>query len=118
MRKFLADPNLSLEAKGLLSMALDLSETEQISLELFKKNCSDSIQIISKVLKELAIYGYMTRTKNSNGRLYYTYSFYEESLISKHVNYYQADGIMSLPKEQIKTLLPESFFNELWFEVE
>ncbi len=118
MEKFLIDSNLSLEAKGLLTLALELSKTEaEMSLELLKQHCSDSSGVISRILKELALYGYMTRKKTSNGRLHYEYNFFSNSRLNNFVKYYVDNNVFVFSKSQLKTLLPESYFADLWFEV-
>lgn len=93
----LKDKNLSLKAKGLLSMMLSLPEDWNYSTRGLAAICKEGVDSIGGTLKELESYGYITRRKlrGRDGRISDTeYTIYERPI---------AEGINEgQEKEQIK----------------
>ena len=79
----LRDKNLSLKAKGLLSVMLSLPPAWDYSIEGLCAICKEKETSVQSALKELKIYGYLTVTKKypnetASGRFEYIYDVYEE----------------------------------------
>lgn len=78
----LRDRNLSLKAKGLLSMMLSLPEEWDYSIEGLVSICKENETSIKTTLKELKKYGYLEVIKllpnqTDSGRIEYVYNIYE-----------------------------------------
>lgn len=77
----LRDVELSLKAKGLLSLMLSLPEDWDYTTKGLACICKDGVDSITSALKELENYGYLTRqrTRYENGRLGdITYTIHEK----------------------------------------
>lgn len=74
------DKNMSLKAKGLLSMMLSLPDNWNYSVEGFVTICKESKTSIQSTLKELEDLKYLKRTKtqNTKGQFKYIYDIYEK----------------------------------------
>lgn len=78
----LRDKNLSLKAKGLLSLMLSLPEDWDYSIGGLASICKENKTAVTTALKELKTYGYLITTKlNPNetptGRIDYAYDIFE-----------------------------------------
>lgn len=78
----LRDTNLSLKAKGLLSIMLSLSDDWAYSIEGLVEICKESTTSIKAALNELKENGYLVITKlmpgeTKSGRIEYEYNIYE-----------------------------------------
>ena len=76
--------NMSLKAKGLLSLILSLPETWEYSISGLSSICKESYGTIRSVLEELKELGYLKVIKHSpsvenGGRYTYEYIIYEVS---------------------------------------
>lgn len=94
----LQDRELSLKAKGLLSMVLSLPDDWKYSIEGFTALCKENETAIKSCLSELKEAGYLVITKKlpnetSSGRFEYVYDFFETKQGSKK------QGIEILPVE-------------------
>lgn len=77
----LRDVELSLKAKGLLSLMLSLPEDWDYTTKGLARICKDGVDSITSALKELENHGYLTRqrTRYENGRLGdITYTIHEK----------------------------------------
>lgn len=79
----LRDKNLSLKAKGLLSLMLSLPEEWDYSIAGLVAICKESETAIKSTLDELKQYGYLIITKKlpnqtASGRFEYEYDIYEQ----------------------------------------
>lgn len=79
----LRDTNLTLKAKGLLSVMLSLPDTWDYSIAGLCAICKENETAVKSALKELKEYGYVvvdkqTPDKTNNGRFKYEYNVYEE----------------------------------------
>lgn len=80
----LRDKNISLKAKGLLSVALSLPDDWNYSLSGLASICKESITAIRSAIKELCQNGYATVEKlypekdSGRSQIEYVYTFYEE----------------------------------------
>ena len=80
----LRDKNISLKAKGLLSVALSLPDDWNYSLSGLASICKESITAIRSAIKELCQNGYATVEKLypekdcGRSQIEYVYTFYEE----------------------------------------
>lgn len=74
------DKNMSLKAKGLLSMMLSLPDNWNYSVEGLVTICKESKTSIQSTLKELEDSKYLkrTRTQNTKGQFKYVYDIYEK----------------------------------------
>ena len=74
------DRNMSLKAKGLLSMMLSLPDNWNYSVEGLVAICKESKTVIQSTLKELEDLKYLKRTRvqNSKGQFEYIYDIYEK----------------------------------------
>lgn len=76
--------NMSLRAKGLLSLILSLPDTWNYSIAGLAALCKESVPTVRATLKELEELGYVIiekelPNKNNNGRFTYNYYIYENS---------------------------------------
>ena len=81
----LRDKNLSLRAKGLMSVILSLPDTWKFSIAGLASICGETERCIKTALKELETEGFATITKlypnqTKSGRIEYVYTFYERPL--------------------------------------
>lgn len=82
----LRDVELSLKAKGLLSLMLSLPEDWDYTTKGLARICKDGVDSITNALKELEHHGYLTRqrTRYENGRLGdITYTIHEKPVGQK-----------------------------------
>lgn len=77
----LKDKNLSLKAKGLLSMMLSLPDEWDFSVNGLVAICKESKTAIQNTLKELEECGYLVRTRihDEKGRIDYIYDIFEKT---------------------------------------
>lgn len=78
----LRDKELSLKAKGLLSLMLSLPDDWHYSIGGISSLCRESESIVKSVLDELKAHGYVVVTKQfpskeNKGRITYRYDVYE-----------------------------------------
>lgn len=75
----LRDMNLSLKAKGLLSLMLSLPDNWDYSIGGLAAICKEGREAIESALKELKIYGYLkvSMSKNEKGQFDYIYDIFE-----------------------------------------
>lgn len=75
----LKDKNLSLKAKGLLSVILSLPNNWKFSNEGLCSLCKEGKMAVDNAIKELKDNGYLKliRKQNSRGKFYYDYEVYE-----------------------------------------
>ena len=78
----LKDTNLSLKAKGILSMILSLPDDWNYSIEGLKSICRENETAIKSALNELKEFGYLVVTKlppskKNGGKFEYVYNIYE-----------------------------------------
>ena len=81
--RHLRDKNLSLKAKGLMSMMLSLPDNWNYSVRGLCSICKENQTAINSALKELKNYGYLVVTritpdKTTSGRMEYVYDLFEE----------------------------------------
>lgn len=79
----LRDKNLSLKAKGLLTMILALPEDWNFTIRGLSAICKEGVESIGTALKELEKGGYLVRkrVRGADGRMNDTeYNFYEEPI--------------------------------------
>lgn len=82
--RHLRDKNLSLKAKGLLSVVLSLPDDWDYSISGLCTVCGEGETAVKSALKELKSNGYLTVTKvypgdSSSGRIEYVYDFFENN---------------------------------------
>ncbi len=82
------EKNMSLKAKGLLSLMLSLPESWDYSIKGLTSISKESISTIKRTLKELKKYGYLEIVKINpdqaeNGRYEYEYNVYEDPVTKK-----------------------------------
>ena len=80
---YLRDKNLSLKAKGLLTMILALPEDWNFTIRGLYAICKEGVESIGTALKELEKGGYLVRkrVRGADGRMNDTeYNFYEEPI--------------------------------------
>ena len=79
----LKDTNLSLKAKGLLSLMLSLPENWDYSINGLVAICKEDVRAIRSGLKELETFDYLQRNriKKANGKFDYEYLIYETPYI-------------------------------------
>lgn len=77
---YLTDNNLSLKAKGLLSLMLSLPEDSVFTVNELTPHCRDGKSAIQSALKELVDYCYLRRNKTRDrlGHYVYTWDIYED----------------------------------------
>jgi predicted transcriptional regulator len=75
----LKEKEMSLKAKGLLSLMLSLPENWNYSVEGLVAICTENKTAIRNTLKELETFGYLrrTKTKNEKGQFGYMYDVFE-----------------------------------------
>lgn len=73
------EKEMSLKAKGLLSLMLSLPDTWDYSINGLVAICRENETAINSTLKELKEFGYLsiTKTRNDRGYFEYTYDIYE-----------------------------------------
>ncbi|KYM58524.1 hypothetical protein IX329_000728 [Fusobacterium necrophorum] len=64
-RNYLLETEMTLKAKGLLALMLDLPGNYWASICILKKYCKESTQTIKKTLKELEEFGYLKIDKKT-----------------------------------------------------
>ena len=81
----LRDKNLTLKAKGLLSVILSLPEKWDYSIAGLVAICKESETAVKSSMKELKDNGYMiiSKERGNNGQFEYVYTFYEKPHIEK-----------------------------------
>ena len=79
----LKDTNLSLKAKGLLSLMLSLPENWDYSINGLVAICKEDVRAIRSGLKELETFDYLQRNriKKANGKFDYEYLIFETPYI-------------------------------------
>ena len=82
------EKNMSLKAKGLLSLMLSLPDNWGYSVEGLVNICKENETSINTALKELKLFGYLSVTKlmpnqTENGRIEYIYNVYEKPNIKQ-----------------------------------
>ena len=95
------DKNMSLKAKGLLSMMLSLPDNWNYSVEGFVTICKESKTSIQSTLKELEDLKYLkrTRTQNTKGQFKYIYDIYEKPQTENAC----MDNILQLNTKELNT---------------
>ena len=113
----LRNMNLSLKAKGLLSVMLSLPDDWDYSEKGLSQICKDGIASIRSALKELEQYGYVVRnqSKNDKGRfLGYEYDIYENPKLEKPFSENPiTDNPISENRTQLNTNTTNSLNNQL-----
>ena len=81
----LRNKEMSLKAKGLLSLMLSLPDDWDYSLNGLVAICQENESSIRAILKELETLGYLERirTQNEKGQFEYNYNIYEKPLAKK-----------------------------------
>lgn len=79
------EKQMSLKAKGLLSLMFSLPENWDYSIKGLVKICKENKSAIQTTLKELEKFGYLKRTrfKNEKGQFDYEYNIFENPCIDK-----------------------------------
>ncbi|MBR2248388.1 MAG: hypothetical protein IJ880_15420 [Bacilli bacterium] len=77
----LKDKNLSLKAKGLLSLMLSLPDNWDYSIKGLEKICKESEGAIKSTLEELKRYNYLliNKERNEKGQFIWIYDIFEAS---------------------------------------
>ena len=94
----LRDTNLSLKAKGLLSMMLALPEDWDYSISGLVSICKEKETAVTSALDELKTYGYLKVTKlmpneTENGRFGYCYDVFEKPIESSEKQGVEKQGV-------------------------
>ena len=93
----LKDKEMSLKAKGLLSMMLSLPDDWDYSLQGLVAICKEDIRAVKSALKELQEKGYLKVTKippkEGYNRFTYTYDIYEQP--------YKNEGVQNVPLQSV-----------------
>ena len=80
----LRDKKLSLKAKALLALMITFPKYPKFKITLYAlaKYCKETVETISKIIKELEAAGYVTRTqiRNSDGTLGYIYEIHQDPI--------------------------------------
>ena len=97
----LQDPNLSLRAKGLLSIMLSLPDDWEYSIDGLAKICMESERIIKATLNELKEHGYLVIAKRlpnetKSGRIEYEYCILEVPCLGGF------DGLQEVQKQGVE----------------
>lgn len=100
----LRDTNLSLKAKGLLSMMLALPEDWDYSISGLVSICKEKETAVTSALDELKTYGYLKVTKlmpneTENGRFGYCYDVFEKPIESSEKQGVEKQGVENLGLE-------------------
>lgn len=95
------EKNMSLKAKGLLSLMLSLPDNWGYSVEGLVNICKENETSINSALKELKSFGYLLVTKlmpnqTENGRIEYIYNVYEKPNIKQDI---EKQGVENLGVE-------------------
>lgn len=95
------EKNMSLKAKGLLSLMLSLPDNWGYSVEGLVNICKENETSINTALKELKTFGYLSVTKlmpnqTTNGRIEYIYNVYEKPNIKQDI---EKQGVENLGVE-------------------
>lgn len=103
----LQDNNLSLKAKGLMSVMLSLPDNWEYSISGLAGLCKEKECAIKTVLDELKKYGYVVVNKlypaNTNtGRIEYIYDIYENPNMSKQEGEKQEVEFQEVEKQEIE----------------
>jgi len=122
----LRDVELSLKAKGLLSLMLSLPEDWDYTTKGLARICKDGVDSITSALKELENHGYLTRqrTRYENGRLGdITYTIHEKPVEQEtegeapkrespgQVNPVQEKSVQGKPKQENTAQLNTNLLN-------
>ncbi len=87
----LRDSNLSLKAKGLLSLILSLPDDWVHSVKGYVSFCADGERSVTSALKELKEFGYVTvekvNPKPGSNKFTYIYNIYEKPQVSQGVRF-------------------------------
>ena len=77
--RYLEDKNISLKAKGLLTLMLSLPDSWKFNINGLCLLCKESKDAVRNAIKELKENHYVEteRTFDENGRFYYEYFIYE-----------------------------------------
>ena len=102
----LKNKNLSLKAKGLLSVMLSLPEDWDYSVAGLSSICMENDSAIKTALKELRLEGYLIVTKKmpnktDSGRIEYVYDIYEEP---KQASEKQGVEVQQVEVQQVENL--------------
>lgn len=108
------EKNMSLKAKGLLSLMLSLPDSWDYSIAGLCAICKENQTAVKSTLKELKKFGYLVITKNmpdktESGRIEYTYNIYEKPQIQSEEDQdveeqeKEKQGIENLPLENLPT---------------
>lgn len=97
---YLQDKNISLKAKGLLSIFYSLPKNWDYTVKGLCKITNTGITSIRSILSELEIYGYLIRTqeRSEKGKFEYSYYIYTKP---KKINMYNSLSLRKL-KEKLK----------------
>lgn len=98
----LRNKNLTLKAKGLMSVVLSLPNDWDYSIDGLASICSEGCTAVKSALKELKLHGYLEVEKftpkfSHTGRFEYVYTFYENPDNSRD----KKQGIENLPIETL-----------------
>lgn len=128
----LQDSNLSLKAKGLLTLMLSLPENWDYSVKGLEKICIETKNTINNILKELETNGYLTRKMIfNNGKISdWEYTIYEEKQylknedienedikncdVNKITKEQKVNNYINLTKEQNKKNIIKENFEKFW----
>lgn len=99
------EKNMSLKAKGLLSLMLSLPSDWDYSINGLVSICKENETAITSTLKELKLFGYLTVTKvmpneTSSGRIEYIYEIHENPKVQNQgleIQVIEKQGIENLP---------------------
>lgn len=114
----LREKNMSLKAKGLLSLMLSLPDGWDFSINGLISICKEERTAIRAILKELEQFHYLVRTseRDSKGRFKYIYNIFELPQNPDVENLYTdnlyADNVLQLNTEQSSTEQSSTFNNE------
>lgn len=102
----LRDTNLSLKAKGLLSMMLALPEDWDYSISGLVSICKEKETAVTSALDELKTYGYLKVTKlmpneTENGRFGYCYDVFEKPVEISEKQGVEKQGVENLGVENL-----------------
>ena len=120
------DKNMSLKAKGLLSMMLSLPDNWNYSVEGLVAISKESKTVIQSTLKELEDLKYLKRTRvqNSKGQFEYIYDIYEKPqtenpymdnmplLNTKELNTNNINNKKNKKETEFDSLIKNNFENE------
>lgn len=83
--KYLEDKNISLKAKGLLTLMLSLPDSWKFNVNGLRLLCKESRYAITNTLKELEDNRYLIIEKghSTDGKFLYTYTIFKEQYTQK-----------------------------------